>query len=278
MLATVAAMQGRIAMWHLLGDAVKPLDQEEVSSNVFTDPEIATVGWSQKARSTPVRSTPCPCTLPLVRNARAKMQGIRDGFVKTLSRPGTGIVVGGFVVAPRASELIYPLALAVDLADRRPGRHRVHGLPVAVGLGRRGSSAAAPGLRVRGGLDPADTAAGEAAERVTHPVEVGLVHDVLRYAVERTRPERLGQEAACVVLGVPRHPAVADPHQAHLRLLPGGPPQQVVPADRDLTLDPAPRRPCDVVDGGAVLQMKKHASRPGGRSTPSRRASAQASR
>jgi dihydrolipoamide dehydrogenase len=50
MLASVAAMQGRIAMWHALGDAVAPLDLRSVSSNVFTDPEIATVGWSEVAR------------------------------------------------------------------------------------------------------------------------------------------------------------------------------------------------------------------------------------
>jgi dihydrolipoamide dehydrogenase len=48
MLASVAAMQGRIAMWHTLGDAVSPLDLNTVSSNVFTAPEIATVGVTQK--------------------------------------------------------------------------------------------------------------------------------------------------------------------------------------------------------------------------------------
>jgi pyruvate/2-oxoglutarate dehydrogenase complex dihydrolipoamide dehydrogenase (E3) component len=47
MLASVAAMQGRIAMAHALGDAVAPLDQSTVSANVFTAPEIATVGVSQ---------------------------------------------------------------------------------------------------------------------------------------------------------------------------------------------------------------------------------------
>ena len=52
--------------------------------------------------------------LPLLRNPRAKMQGIRDGFVKLFCRPGTGIVVGGVVVAPRASELIHPISIAVD--------------------------------------------------------------------------------------------------------------------------------------------------------------------
>jgi dihydrolipoamide dehydrogenase len=52
-------------------------------------------------------------TLPLAGNARAKMQGGRDGFVKLFCRPGTGIVVGGVVVGPRASELIHPVSIAV---------------------------------------------------------------------------------------------------------------------------------------------------------------------
>ena len=43
-LASVAAMQGRIAMWHALGEAVAPLRLMTVAANVFTDPEIATVG------------------------------------------------------------------------------------------------------------------------------------------------------------------------------------------------------------------------------------------
>ena len=53
-------------------------------------------------------------TLPLAGNARAKMQGVHDGFVKLFCRPGTGLVVGGVIVAPRASELIHPVALAVS--------------------------------------------------------------------------------------------------------------------------------------------------------------------
>jgi pyruvate/2-oxoglutarate dehydrogenase complex dihydrolipoamide dehydrogenase (E3) component len=112
MLASVAAMQGRIAMWHLLGDAVTPLDLKKVASNVFTAPEIATVGWSQKAvdegeiEAETVR-------LDLAGNPRAKMQGVHDGFVKLFCRPDTGIIVGGVVVGPRASELVHPISIAV---------------------------------------------------------------------------------------------------------------------------------------------------------------------
>jgi len=113
MLASVAAMQGRIAMWHALGDAVSPLDLATVSSNVFTDPEIATVGVSQAQADDGVIDVTM-IKLPLATNARAKMQGLSDGFVKLFCRPGTGIVVGGVVVAPRASELIFPITLAVE--------------------------------------------------------------------------------------------------------------------------------------------------------------------
>jgi NAD(P)H dehydrogenase (quinone) len=112
-LASVAAMQGRIAMWHALGDAVAPLNLRAVAANVFTDPQVATVGWSQSAlEEAGILSE--SVMLPLATNARAKMQNVNDGFVKLFSRTGTGIVMGGVVVAPGASELIFPVALAVQ--------------------------------------------------------------------------------------------------------------------------------------------------------------------
>lgn len=113
LLASVAAMQGRIAMWHALGAAVAPLDLRTVSSTVFTDPEIATVGFTQ-ADVDAGRITAEVVLLPLATNARAKMQGIRDGFVKVICRRGTRIVIGGVVVAPHASELVHSLTIAVD--------------------------------------------------------------------------------------------------------------------------------------------------------------------
>jgi NAD(P)H dehydrogenase (quinone) len=113
LLASVAAMQGRIAMWHALGDAVKPLNLKTVASNVFTAPEIATVGWTQEAVDAGEIEA-LAVMLPLAGNARAKMQGVHDGFVKLFCRPGTGIIVGGVVVGPRASELIHPVSLAVE--------------------------------------------------------------------------------------------------------------------------------------------------------------------
>ncbi len=111
-LASVAAMQGRIAMWHSLGDAVGPLDLRTVAANVFTAPEIATVGVTQAELDSGL-VTGLAVMLPLHTNPRAKMRGIIDGFVKIFCLPTTRIVIGGVVVAPIASELIEALSLAV---------------------------------------------------------------------------------------------------------------------------------------------------------------------
>jgi len=105
-------MQGRIAMWHVLGEAVSPLRLGTVAANVFTDPAVASVGVTQ-AQSESGALSAQSVTLPLATNARAKMQGLTDGFVKLFARPGTGTVLGGVVVAPQASELILSVSLAV---------------------------------------------------------------------------------------------------------------------------------------------------------------------
>ncbi|MGN6760545.1 MAG: NAD(P)H-quinone dehydrogenase [Leifsonia sp.] len=112
-LASVASMQGRTAVFHAMGDAVNPIELRNVSSNIFTQPEIATVGWSQKQIEEGIAQGDI-YQLPLNSNPRAKMLGIRDGFVKLFARTGSGTVIGGVIVAPRASELIFPLALAVE--------------------------------------------------------------------------------------------------------------------------------------------------------------------
>jgi len=113
-LASVAAMQGRIAVYHALGEAVWPINLKRVSANIFTSPEIATVGRTTfNAESDDPRFD--VVKLPLDTNPRAKMLGFTDGFVKLYARPGSGTVLGGVIVAPRASELIHSVSMAVDL-------------------------------------------------------------------------------------------------------------------------------------------------------------------
>lgn len=112
-LASVASMQGRTAIFHALGDTVIPIERRRITANIFTAPEIATVGRQEQDLATGAINGYVH-KLPLAANARAKMMGISDGFVKIIAREGSGTVIGGVIVAPRASELIYPIAIAVE--------------------------------------------------------------------------------------------------------------------------------------------------------------------
>lgn len=112
-LASVAAMQGRIAMYHALGEGVSPLRLKTVATAVFTRPEIASVGVTQH-QIEPGEVRARSITLPLQTNPRAKMRSLRHGFVKLFCREHSGIVIGGAIVAPTASELILPIAVAVS--------------------------------------------------------------------------------------------------------------------------------------------------------------------
>ncbi|MDO4610162.1 NAD(P)H-quinone dehydrogenase [Corynebacterium sp.] len=111
-LASVAAMQGRVAMYHALGEGVNPIRMKTVSSAVFTRPEIATVGVSQAQIEAGEVSARVE-VFPLAGNPRAKMRSLRHGFVKLFCRRNSGIIIGGVVVAPTASELILPIAVCV---------------------------------------------------------------------------------------------------------------------------------------------------------------------
>jgi dihydrolipoamide dehydrogenase len=118
MLASVAAMQGRIAMWHTLGESVGPLRLGHVAATIFTDPEIATVGVPHRSVITgdggAGEVSARVLKLPLDTNPRAKMAGFHDGFVKLFTSPGTGVILGGVIVAPRASELILAVSVAME--------------------------------------------------------------------------------------------------------------------------------------------------------------------
>ena len=116
--------------------------------------------------------------LPLATNARAKMSDLHDGFVKLFARRSTGVIVGGVVVAPGASELMLPIALAVtkgltvaDLAQT------VRDLPVAVGLDHRGRPPADGRRRPRLTAGPLRRAGAEraaAADVTSVPLDSGI--------------------------------------------------------------------------------------------------------
>ncbi|HEX2063186.1 MAG TPA: FAD-dependent oxidoreductase, partial [Acidimicrobiales bacterium] len=114
-LASVASMQGRKLAEHVMGLHTRKhrhLDYEKAASAIFTEPEIADVGLPEAeafALGRKIRVT----KVPFAANARALIDGDPRGFVKILSDPATGIVLGGSIVGRGASELISVIALAV---------------------------------------------------------------------------------------------------------------------------------------------------------------------
>lgn len=114
-LASVASMQGRKVAEHVMGMHTRQhrhLDYDKAASAIFTKPEIADVGLAEAeafAMGRKIRVT----KVPFAANARALIDGDARGFVKIVSDPATGVVLGGSIVGDRAAELISVIALAV---------------------------------------------------------------------------------------------------------------------------------------------------------------------
>ena len=114
-LSSVAAMQGRKIAEHLMGMHNRPhrnLDYGKAASAVFTEPEIADVGLAEAeafASGRKIRVT----KVPFSANAKALIKGDPRGFVKIVSDPATGVVLGGSIVGGNAAELIGIIAVAV---------------------------------------------------------------------------------------------------------------------------------------------------------------------
>jgi len=113
-LSSVAAMQGRKIAEHVMGltaRAHRHLDYDQAAQAIFTDPEIAEVGVAEAeafAAGRKLRVT----KVPFSANPKSLINGDARGFVKILSDPATGVVLGGAVVGRNAAELISVIAVA----------------------------------------------------------------------------------------------------------------------------------------------------------------------
>jgi NAD(P)H dehydrogenase (quinone) len=114
-LSSVAAMQGRKIAEHVMGlhtRVHRHLDYDKAASAIFTEPEIADVGLAEAdafAEGRKLRVT----KVPFSASAKALINNETQGFVKILSDPATGVVLGGSIVGRHAAELISVLAVAV---------------------------------------------------------------------------------------------------------------------------------------------------------------------
>ncbi len=114
-LSSVAAMQGRKVAEHVMGLHTvehRHLDYDKAASAIFTEPEIADVGLAEAeafAVGRKIRVT----KVPFATTAKALINNDPRGFIKIISDPATGEVLGGSIVGRHAAELISVIALAV---------------------------------------------------------------------------------------------------------------------------------------------------------------------
>jgi len=114
-LSSVASVQGRKVAEHVMGLHTvehRHLDYDKAASAIFTEPEIADVGLAEAeafAMGRKIRVT----KVPFATTPKALINNDPRGFVKIVSDPATGVVLGGSIVGQHAAELISVIALAV---------------------------------------------------------------------------------------------------------------------------------------------------------------------
>jgi len=114
-LSSVASMQGRKVAEHVMGLQTRShrhLDYDKAASAIFTEPEIADVGLAEAEAFSSGRKIRVT-KVPFSTTAKAMINNDTQGFVKIISDPATGVVLGGSIVGRQAAELISVIALAV---------------------------------------------------------------------------------------------------------------------------------------------------------------------
>ena len=110
-LAHAASAEGVAAVDHIAG---KPnyADRNIVPSCVYTRPEVAAVGMTEKQAQEAGYRTAVG-TFPLAANSKAQIMGEGAGFAKIVSDEATGAVLGAHLTGPRSTELIAEIAVAM---------------------------------------------------------------------------------------------------------------------------------------------------------------------
>jgi dihydrolipoamide dehydrogenase len=114
-LSSVASMQGRKVAEHIMGGHTRSprhLDYDKAASAIFTEPEIADVGLAEAEAFSSGRKIRVT-KVPFSSTAKAMINNDTTGFVKIISDPATGEVLGGSIVGRQAAELISVIAVAV---------------------------------------------------------------------------------------------------------------------------------------------------------------------
>ena len=122
----IAIQQGEIAAHNILHpDRTKSMDYRLLTEVVFTDPQIASVGLTEKRAH--VRNIPyLTAKYPFNDHGKSLIMEAKDGFVKLLAEPHTGEIIGGACVGPAGGELIHEIIAAMH---KRMTFHELAAMP-----------------------------------------------------------------------------------------------------------------------------------------------------
>lgn len=123
-----ASAHGTMAVAHMTGSPLK-LDERKIPVNIYTDPELASVGFTEEELAT--RNIPyAKGEFPMQVNSKAMVEGATEGFTKILADEKYGEVLGAHIVSSKATDLISELALGVNLeATLEDLMHVIHPHP-----------------------------------------------------------------------------------------------------------------------------------------------------
>jgi len=113
-LAHVASAEGILAVEHMAGKEVRPLDYEQVPMVTFCEPEVAHVGLTEaqaKERGYDVAVGKFPFTAL----GKAKIEGKTAGFVKIVRETKYDEVLGVHIIGVHATDLIAEACVALHL-------------------------------------------------------------------------------------------------------------------------------------------------------------------
>lgn len=113
MLAHTAFAEGEVAVETIAGEP-SVLDHQAIPAAVFTDPEIGTVGMTER-EAAENGFDPVVGQMPLRASGRALTLNEREGFVRVVADEESEFVLGAQIVGPEASELVAELALAIEM-------------------------------------------------------------------------------------------------------------------------------------------------------------------
>ena len=122
----IAIQQGEIAAHNLAHpDRMKPMDYRLITEVIFTEPQLAVVGLTERVARAANRPY-LAANYPFNELGKSLIMEAKDGFVKLLADPSTGEIIGGCCIGPVGGELIHEIIAAMH---KRMTVHELAAMP-----------------------------------------------------------------------------------------------------------------------------------------------------